>query len=89
MVNSDSVTVGHLPKFMSKLSHFFIKHAGHNNERVVGHIPIRLSNFVHMFLSLQGSHLEAEVTGGRIIRGRGYGLEVPCNYCLTGQEKAI
>ena len=42
------------------------------------------------FLSLPGSHLEAEVTGGRVNRGYGgYGLEVPCNYCLTGQQKAI
>ena len=49
-----------------------------NNERVVGHSPIRLS----------GSHLEAEVTGVRVNRGGRYGLEVPCNYCLTGQEKA-
>ena len=41
-----------------------------------------------MFLSLPGSHLEAEVTGGRVNRGA-YGLDVTCNYCLTGQEKAI
>lgn len=25
----------------------------------------------------------------RVNRGGGYGLEVPCNYCLTGQKKAI
>ena len=29
------------------------------------------------------------VTGGRVNAGGGYGLEVPSNYCLTGQEKAI
>ena len=28
LINSESVTVGHLPKFMSKQAHFFIKHAG-------------------------------------------------------------
>ena len=28
LINSDSVTVGHLPKFMSKLAHFFVKNAG-------------------------------------------------------------
>ena len=28
LINSESVTVGHLPKFMSKLAHFFVKHAG-------------------------------------------------------------
>ena len=29
LVNIHGVTVGHLPMFMSKLVHFFIKHAGH------------------------------------------------------------
>ena len=28
LINIESVTVGHLPKFMSKLAHFFVKHAG-------------------------------------------------------------
>ena len=28
LTNSDSVTVGHLPKFMSKLAHFLVKHDG-------------------------------------------------------------
>ena len=27
LIKSESVTVGHLPKFMSELSHFFVKHA--------------------------------------------------------------
>ena len=28
LINSESVTLGHLPKFMSKLAYFFLKHAG-------------------------------------------------------------
>ena len=28
LTSSDSVTVGHPPKFMSKLVHFFVKHDG-------------------------------------------------------------
>ena len=60
-----------------------------HEERVVGHIPMAASKHVTMFLSLSGSYLEAEVTGTRVNRGGGYGLEVPCKYCLTGQEKAI
>ena len=28
LINSESIAVGHLPKFMSKLAHFFVKHAG-------------------------------------------------------------
>ena len=27
LINSVSITVGHLPKFMSKLAHFYVKHA--------------------------------------------------------------
>ena len=40
-----------------------------------------------MFLSLPGSYLEAEITGNGVNRGGRYGLEFPCKYCLTGQEK--
>ena len=29
LVNNDSVTDGHIPKFMSKLTCFFLKHGGH------------------------------------------------------------
>ena len=28
LINTESVTVGHLPKFISKVAHFFVKHAG-------------------------------------------------------------
>ena len=28
LIDSESVTVGHLPKFLSKMAHFFVKHAG-------------------------------------------------------------
>ena len=33
--------------------------------------------------------LQTKVTGKRINRGRGYGLEVPCKYLISGQEKAV
>ena len=42
-----------------------------------------------MFLSLPGSYFEAKVTGKRVKRGGGYGLEVPCKYCRTGQERLL
>ena len=42
-----------------------------------------------MFLTLAGKFLEAKVTGKRINRGGGYGLEVPCKYRISGQEKAV
>ena len=39
------------------------------------------------FLSFPGSYLEAEVTGKRVNREGGYESEVPCKYCLIGEEK--
>ena len=36
LINSDSVTVGHLPKFMSKLAHFFVKQAGKTKCEITG-----------------------------------------------------
>ena len=42
-----------------------------------------------MFLTLAGKFLEAKVTGKRINRGGGYGLEVPCKYRISGQQKAV
>ena len=42
-----------------------------------------------MFLKLTGSYIEAEVTGKYINRGDGYGLELPCKYHVSGQEKAV
>ena len=38
---------------------------------------------------LPGSFLETKVTGKRINRGGGYGLEVPCRYHISGQEEAV
>ena len=42
-----------------------------------------------MFLKLTGSHMKVEVTGKCVNRGAGYGLEIPCKYHVSGQEKAV
>lgn len=42
-----------------------------------------------MFLSIPSSNLEEEVESERVHRRGGNGSKVPCNYCLTGQKKAI
>ena len=34
--NKDSVTLGHIPKFMSKLTYFFLKHGGHIKCKITG-----------------------------------------------------
>ena len=34
LLNNDSVTVGHIPKFISKQAYFFLKHAGHIKSKI-------------------------------------------------------
>ena len=36
LVNIDLVTVGHIPKFMPKLTHFFLKRGGHIKCEITG-----------------------------------------------------
>ena len=36
LVNNDSVTAGHIPKFMTKLIYFFLKHSGHIKCEITG-----------------------------------------------------
>ena len=36
LTNSDSITVGHLPKFTSNLAHFFVKHDGEIRCEITG-----------------------------------------------------
>ena len=58
-----------------------------NDDEVVGHIPLRLRSCV--FLKLAGSQMEIEVSGKYVNRGAGCGLEIPCKYHVSGQEKAV
>ena len=44
---------------------------------------------MNMFLSIPSSTLKEEVESERVNRTGGNGSKVPCNYCLTGQKKAI
>ena len=58
-------------------------------DRVVGYIPWAISKCISLFLTLPRPFLETRVTVKRINRGGGYGLEVPCKYHISGQEKAV
>ena len=58
-----------------------------NDDEVVGHVPLPLSKVMSIFLKLTGSHMEEEVTGKYVNLGAGYGLEKPCKYHVSGQEK--
>ena len=47
---------------------------------IVGHVPYNLAPAVSHFLRRDMNKGFAEVTGGKVNRGAGYGLEVPCIY---------
>ena len=43
--------------------------------------PLAISRCISLFLTIPGSFLETKVTGKRINRREGYGLETPYKYC--------
>ena len=53
---------------------------------VVGHVPKNISKTVSFFLKKDGSSGFCEVTGSRLNRGVGLGLEIPCLYRLYGRQ---
>ena len=59
------------------------------NSYVVGHVPLSLSKTFSNFLSLPASTMLCIVTGKRLNRGAGLGLEIPVMYQARGHEKAI
>ena len=55
-------------------------------EEVVGHVPLFLSKTLNKFLRLPGSYGSYKVTGTRINRGIGVGLEIPIEITFVGKE---
>lgn len=53
---------------------------------VVGHVPFNLAPVFSPFLKRSFNKGTAEITGGKVNRGAGYGLEVPCIYHLYGPK---
>ena len=52
-------------------------------------MPLIYSRYASRFLELKSSSTSCEVTGRRLNRGGGYGLEVPCKYKLQGVPEAV
>ena len=50
------------------------------NSYAVGHVPLGLSKTISIFLSLPASTMLCIVTGKRLNRGAGLGLEIPVMY---------
>ena len=57
-------------------------------EEVVGHVPLFLSKTLNKFLRSPGSNASCKVTGTRINRGIGVGLEIPIEITFVGKETA-
>ena len=56
---------------------------------LVGHVPFNLASQLYFFLQRDVNKGFAEVTGEKVNRGGGYGLEVPCVYRLYGPKVYI
>ena len=52
----------------------------------VGHMPYNLAPLISPFLARDCNKDTVEITGKRVNRGAGYGLEVPCVYHLYGPK---
>ena len=62
-----------------------VKLEGH----VVGHLPFNIAPTISRFLNRSINKGTVEVTGKRINRGAGYGLEIPCKYRLYGSKRHV
>ena len=60
-----------------------------NEDVIVGHVPYNLAPVVEMFLRREVNTGFAEVTGSRVKRGAGYGLEIPCIYRFMDQKYTV
>ena len=58
-------------------------------DAVVGHVPFNLAPIFSYFLQRDFNKASLEITGDRINRGAGYGLEVPCVYRLYGPKAYV
>ena len=59
------------------------------DEEIVGHLPQHMCRIVSYFLNYSGNIASCTVTGQRINRGVGLGVEVPCIYKFVGQTLYI
>ena len=55
-------------------------------EEVVGHVPLFVSKTLKKFLRLAGSYASCKVTGTRINKGIGVGLEIPIKITFVVKE---
>ena len=56
---------------------------------IVGHVPYNLAPRLSQFLRREVNNAFTEVTGEKVNRGAGYGLEISCVYRLYGPKVYI
>jgi hypothetical protein len=56
------------------------------NGKVVGHAPRENAKIMYFYLK-RGGHISVTVTGTKVNRGEGVGIEVPGTYKFVGTEK--
>ena len=56
---------------------------------VVGHVPKCFSLWMSTFLRLPKSSISCKITGNRVNREPGNGLEIPCEYSADGDKQAV
>ena len=52
----------------------------------MGHVPYNIAPLLSSFLARDCNHGSVKITGKRLNRGAGYGLEVPCMFFLYGPK---
>ena len=57
--------------------------------KVVGHIPLYWSKLAFKFLQFQNHSIRVAVTGKRVNRGAGLGLEIPVDQFFYGDSRVI
>ena len=64
-------------------------HSNHSGLRLAGHVQFLYSSTFRKFLFLPNLTIRVLVTGKRIKRSAGWGLEIPVKYVFHGNEKAL
>ena len=60
-----------------------------NGGTVLGHVPKLMALWLTKFLKRPTNKERAVAKGKRVNRAAGYGLEIPCEYCFTGDKLKI
>lgn len=58
-------------------------------KKVVGHVPLYWSELAFKFLQFPNHSIRVTVTGKRVNRGAGMGLEIPVDYYFYGDKRVI